>query len=59
LALVRAEWVEVEKIFSANDVFLVEVDEPEVSVQPGGNLSLVPEAESFSDVRGCKSCDER
>src|SRR5207244_13123745 len=41
LPLVRAEAIPVEQVLSAHDVFLAQVDDPQVRIEPGSDIALL------------------
>src|SRR5438445_3970002 len=52
LAFMDAERVAVEQVLAPDHIFMVEVDHPQVGVEPRRDVALALEAEAFRDV-GC------
>src|SRR5207248_2179417 len=51
LALMRAKAISIEQVVAANDVFVAQVDDPEVRVEARRDVALVQQPEPPRDVR--------
>src|SRR5437660_7244381 len=59
LALVRAEAIVVEQVLSAHDILVTQVDEPQVRVEPGGDIALPRQSKTPGHVRSRHIRDHR